>query len=279
MNYLTYPMKVMRITQNYNGSTSHYGHSHGYPADFPIDEGGKDSGRDAVYAPCDLFVKRVWGYRSSGVNTLFLQSRTKMLTACGKYDYICLQLTHENDEDLKKYKEGSLIPAKTVICREGSDGASANHIHMSVGVGSFKGNCWRKNNYKKNGKDEGKYVMTCTETLMPENAFYIDKSFTRIDGNGGIKWRSLPFPLGKYEVQEGVYVRCGAGKKYARKTFSMFTEDAREQIKKLNNGKHSDGFVRGVVFTVSDVEYNAEDKLTWGKTYSGWVCLNRCKKV
>lgn len=272
MNYLTYPMKVMRITQGYDGKTSHYGHSHGYPSDYPVDEGGKDTGRDPMYAPCDLIVKRVYGYKTSGVNTLFLQSRKKMLTPCGKFDYICMQVTHENDEDLKKYKAGDLIPAKTIICHEGTDGASGNHIHLSVGLGQFKGNGWRQNN-------KGKYVMTCTEVLKPEQAFYIDKSFTVIDWNGGIKWRSLPFPLGKYEVQEGVYVRCGAGKKYARKTFSMFTEDAREQIKKLNNGKHSDGFVRGVVFTVSDVEYNDEDKLTWGKTYSGWVCLNRCKKV
>lgn len=270
MNYLTYPFRVMRITQGYDGKTSHYGHSHGYPADFPIDEGGKDSGRDPMYAPCDLIVKRVYGYKTSGVNTLFLQSRKKMLTPCGKYDYICMQVTHENDEDLKKYKAGDLIPAKTIICREGTDGASGNHIHLSVGLGQFKGNGWRQNN-------KGKYVMTCTETLKPEQAFFIDKAFTKVKSGCGYGWKVLPFPVGRYTAESACYVRSGAGVKEPHKTFTMFTENAREQIKELNNGKAANHFVKGVTFSVMDTEYNPDDKYTWGKSPSGWVCLNKCK--
>lgn len=273
MNYLTYPFKYMRITQNYNGSTSHYGHSHGSPADYPVDEGGKDTGRDPMYAPCDLFVRRVWGVGNSGVNTLFVQSRKKMLTPCGKYDYICMQITHENDEDLKKYKAGDLIPAKTVICREGTDGATGNHIHLSVGLGAFVGNCWRKNS-------KGKYVLTTTNgTLKPEQAFFIDRSFTTVMNAGSIKWTNLPYPVGRYVVEKNVWVRVGAGAKYARKVFTMLTENAREQVKEHNNGKAYNGYVKGVTLSVSDVEYNPDDKYTWGKSQSGWVCLEKCKKI
>ena len=53
MNYLTYPCKNMRITQSYKGKTSHYPHTVGKPKDYPIDEGGKDTGKDTIYCPCD----------------------------------------------------------------------------------------------------------------------------------------------------------------------------------------------------------------------------------
>ena len=52
--YLTYPFKTMTIMQSYTGSTSHYPHTRGNYRDYPIDEGGKDTGRDPFYAPCRL---------------------------------------------------------------------------------------------------------------------------------------------------------------------------------------------------------------------------------
>lgn len=270
MNYLTYPFKVMRITQNYSGSTSHYGHSHGSPADYPTDEGGKDMGRDPMYATCDLVVRRVYGVGNGGVNTLFVRSTEKMKTPKG-FHYVCMQITHENDEDLRKYKAGQVIKRGTVICKEGMDGASGNHIHLSVGFGDFKGNCWIKNS-------KGKYVIYTTEgAVRPEDAFYVDRYFTRIVSAGGLRFTALPFPLGRYKAEAGIYVRVGAGKKYARKTFIMFTENAREQIKQLNHGKAADGFVKGVEFNVMDIQYNGDDNLTWGETLSGWVCLDKCK--
>ena len=55
MNYFVYPMKYMRITQSYSGTASHKLHwynSKNYK-DYPIDDGGRDSGRDGIYCPCD----------------------------------------------------------------------------------------------------------------------------------------------------------------------------------------------------------------------------------
>ena len=54
-NYLIFPMKVMGITQTYDGTTSHYVSSHGTPADYPIDIAGADTGRSAFFCPCDEF--------------------------------------------------------------------------------------------------------------------------------------------------------------------------------------------------------------------------------
>lgn len=44
--YLTYPFKMMRITQSYTRTTSHLPHTTGSPKDYPLDESGKDGGRD-----------------------------------------------------------------------------------------------------------------------------------------------------------------------------------------------------------------------------------------
>ena len=83
-DYLTYPFSVMRITQAYDGAVSHYGHSHGAPRDYPIDEGGADGGRDPLFAPCDLRVTRIWGLGAAGVNTIFCESAAPVTFACGR---------------------------------------------------------------------------------------------------------------------------------------------------------------------------------------------------
>ena len=80
------------------------------------------------------------------------------------------------------------------------------------------------------------------------------------------------FRPGTYKVDAAVLnVRSGAGTTYGVKTFSQFTANARAQIKKLNGGSACNGYVNGVVCTVSKVsnEY-------WGKTPSGWICLKYC---
>ena len=93
-NYLIYPFKVMRITQNYNGTTSHKPHTTGKPKDFPLDEGGKDGGRDGFYCPCDeLEVVKIYGVGNKGTNTFWVQSTTPVICADGTIDYICGQIT------------------------------------------------------------------------------------------------------------------------------------------------------------------------------------------
>lgn len=274
--YLTYPFRTMRITQNYNGSTSHYGHSHGAPKDYPIDEGGSDGGRDPIYAPCKLIIRRIWGVGTDGVNTLFCESANKVKLANGKTDYVSFQITHPNDSDLRRLKVWQTIAKGAVLCYEGTDGASGNHIHLSVGRGKLSGNGWVKNS-------RGKWVLTTTGgTLKPEAAFFVDPKFTKIVNNGGINFKQMPaakkaaknakYAPGVYRVTTNLlYVRSGAGTDNPKLPFTYLTADARAQILKLNGGKYADGFVRGVLFTVNETDGS------WGKCPSGWVCLDYCE--
>lgn len=249
-NYLTYPFKVMRITQNYNGKTSHYPHTQGNIKDYPIDEGGKDTGRDGFYCPCDkMVVKRVYGVGSAGTNTLWLESSSVVYFADGTSGIVTMLLTHPNDSDLKGIVAGKTYKRGELICHEGMDGATGNHIHLSAGKGKFSGNGWTKNS-------KGKYVLTCTGgAFKPEKLFYIDKSFTTIKSSGGINFKELPSELsaGYYKVNTAVLnVRKGAGTTYAKNgTLKMG-----ERVK------------------VSEIKNN------WGKigTYK-WICLDYCVKV
>lgn len=271
-NYLTYPCKVMRITQSYTGTTSHKPHTTGSPKDYPWDEGCADSGRGKCYCPCDeMKVKRIYGTGGSGTNTLWLESTSKVIFADGTEDFCTMLITHPNDDDLKKIEVGDTFKRGKKICREGKDGATAYHFHFSAGKGKFKGTGWIKNN-------KGKYVLTTTGgTFKPERLFFIDKSFTTVKNAKGLNFVELPkkavYTVGNYEVTKAsvLRVRKGPGNNYSIIKHEGLTKNARSKIVKLA-GYEADGYVNGLIFTVSQIKSN------WGKTPSGWVCLDYCEK-
>lgn len=183
---LTYPFKTMRITQTYNGGTSHRPHTTGSPKDYPIDEGGKDGGRDAMYAPCDVKIVRIYGVGTGGTNSMWVQSTEKVTFANGKTDYMTMQITHPNDSDLRRLKVGQVVRKRNILCYEGTDGATGNHIHLSIGMGTMTGNGWTLNS-------NNKWVLTTSNgTVKPEAAFYVDPKFTKIDDSNGLKFKTLP---------------------------------------------------------------------------------------
>ncbi len=79
---------------------------------------------------------------------------------------------------------------------------------------------------------------------------------------------------GDYRVTDAslLNVRTGPGIDYRKRTYKEFTRNAQKQIYELVRYK-ADGYVMGVEFTVSEVKDN------WGKTPSGWVCLDYCTKI
>lgn len=186
-NYVIYPFKNMRITQTYNGGTSHKPHTTGNLKDYPIDEGGKDTGREAVYCPCDeIKIKRVYGVGSSGVNTVFFESTAKCNFADGTTDYLCGLITHSNDSDIKDLKVGQTFKRKEIICYEGTDGGVGMHAHISFGKGILKGNGWVKNS-------NGKYVLNASNgAFKPEQICYVDKAFTKVLNTNGLSFKDLP---------------------------------------------------------------------------------------
>lgn len=190
-NYLTFPMKVLGISQTYDGKTSHYPCSHGTPADYPIDIAGDTTGRSPFYCPCDeMKVMKIAGdvTGNNHANGAWLVSTSKVDFADGTRDYVTIKFVHMNNSDFgkngihvgRKYKRGELIGY------EGTSHASGNHIHMSAGKGKMKGSGWTKNS-------KGAWVITTTSgTAKPETLFYIDPNFTRIHNAKGLVFKELP---------------------------------------------------------------------------------------
>lgn len=97
------------------------------------------------------------------------------------------------------------------------------------------------------------------KACIPENTFSKNMAFA--------------YKVGVYEVIANVLnVREGAGTNYGKKNFKNLTDNAQKQIKNLA-GKEVDGYVTKMICNVLKVDGN------WGKTPSGWICLNYCKCV
>lgn len=186
--YFYFPMETMRVTQSYNGEVSHKPHTTGTPKDYPIDIAGIDGGQSAVFAPVDMKVTAIKGIGNSSTNTIWLTTTEPVKTPTFE-DYAFITLTHWNDNDsaIKKHnKVGSIVKAGEIICYEGTDGASANHIHLTAGRGSSDG--WTQNS-------NGKWVIT-GDTKKPEDVMYINPDFTVVKATGGINWTEIPKYVG-----------------------------------------------------------------------------------
>ena len=197
-NYLTYPCKTMRITQSYTGTTSHKPHwylSRDYK-DYPIDEGGADGGRDWFYCPCDeVKVVKIYGVGNKGTNTVWIESTSEVDTACNEHTYITMQITHPNDEDLRKLSIGQTFTRGQAMFREGMDGATGNHLHMSVGKGHMISGGWDLNS-------NGRWVLrTSSGCYYPQCAFFVDDKFTKIVDKKDIPFKMLSQANEKKPVQ------------------------------------------------------------------------------
>lgn len=169
-------METIRITQNYNGKTSHYNHSHGNPADYPIDLAGCDGGQSVYFAPVDMKVVAIRGVGSSVTNTIWLESVEKVKTPTF-IDYVFMTLTHWNDNAMK-WKVGNIIKAGEIITWEGTDGATGNHLHCTYGRGSC--NSWVCNS-------KGSWVMN-GNNKKPEEVCYIYDKFSKVMDTCGIEF-------------------------------------------------------------------------------------------
>lgn len=80
------------------------------------------------------------------------------------------------------------------------------------------------------------------------------------------------YTTGKYKVSTNIHVRTGPGTNYKIKIYNQLTTNARAQNKRLGNYYYT-GYKKGVICSVTQVSGN------WGKTASGWICLDYCKKI
>lgn len=188
MEYFTFGMHEMRVTQSYDGKTSHIKHWQGSKnyCDFPIDVAGNDGGRSWFFAPVDMEVVAIKGQENSMTNTIWLRTTNRVQTPSGQFK-VFIALTHWNDNDphIAKLKVGSIIKKGEPICEEGTDGATANHLHLVIGNADKDcGNGLIQNS-------NGKWVSNgwC---LYPQDAMYIDKNFTQVLDTCGINFQEVP---------------------------------------------------------------------------------------
>ena len=188
MRAFTFGMKTMRITQNYNGTTSHKPHwynSRDY-ADYPIDVAGKDGNKEPYYAPVDMQVVAIKGKGNSMTNTIWLVTTDKVQTPSGIMK-VFMALTHWNDNDsyVSKLKVGNIVKAGEPICEEGTDGATANHLHIVYG--NADRGCGDTLIQNSNGK-----WVSSGYCMKPEEVMYIDREFTTVVDTCGLTFQDKP---------------------------------------------------------------------------------------
>ncbi len=181
-NYMTYPLEYMRVTCTYKEG-SHKDHTTGNYRDYPIDDGGLDTKKSPIYCPCDeMKIVEIKGIDNKGVtNTIWLESTKKVITPTFN-DYVFMTLTHSDDNDIRNLKKGQTFKRGEIICYEGTDGATANHIHLVTGRG--KCNSWI---YNSNNK-----LVMKGDSKKPEDIFFIDRNFTKELWGGYLIWKDLP---------------------------------------------------------------------------------------
>lgn len=184
-NYMIYPLKNMRITCRYD-EASHKKHNTNVAdgnIDYPIDDGGIDTGRDPIYCPCDEM--RVTAIRGVGnpsiTNTIWLVSTNPVITPTFT-DIAYMVLTHSNDSDFMNIQVGNTFKRGEIICYEGTSGTTSNHIHLTCGRGY-------SDNWKQNSN--GSWIIT-GDSKKPEEVFFIDRSFTKELWGGYLIWKDLP---------------------------------------------------------------------------------------
>ena len=188
MEYLTLGMETIRVTQSYTGTTSHkkqWYKSKDY-ADYPIDLAGAGSGQSAFFASVDMEIVAIKGKGNYVTNTIWLKTVDKVKTPTGNFR-VFIALTHWNDNDsaIKKLKVGSVIKKGSIICYEGIDGATANHLHVVCGnADKGCGNGLIKNS-------NGAWVSN-GYCLKPEKIFYIDKEFSKVVDTKDINFIDKP---------------------------------------------------------------------------------------
>ena len=191
--YAIYPFRYMNITQRHDQG-NHVPHWKGVTnySDKPWDEACKDGGRSYFESQNDFIIEQVLGLNGDPTtNSVRLKSVNKLYIPYKKEpDYLYITLTHMNEDNLKQVYQGQILKAGTKILMEGTDGwSTGNHFHITANLGKYHG--MLKNN-------NSAWCFTYDKSLLPHEAFYLDKSYTQV-----IYAREYPFKeVPKEEVIE-----------------------------------------------------------------------------
>lgn len=233
MNYLTYPLKVMNITQGYNDNYTHKRHSEGNLKDYPIDDACGSGNNSYFYCPCnEMVVKKVYGVGLRASNTVWLESTTPVITPTFT-DYITLMIVHPEDKDLKNVYVGRKYQRNEVLFPKGADGfATGPHFHITLGRGKMSGSGWAKNNL-------GLWILKTTGyNIKPEHGMFIDKNFTTIKNTRNIEFLSLNEEEKEedniYYTTANLNIRYGPGANY--RFVNLLHKDTKIKVESISNG-------------------------------------------
>ena len=233
MNYLTYPLKVMNITQRYNDNYTHKRHSEGNLKDYPIDDACGSGNNSYFYCPCDeMVVKKVYGVGLRASNTVWLESTTPVITPTFT-DYITIMIVHPEDKDLKNVYVGRKYQRNEVLFPKGADGfATGPHFHITLGRGKMSGSGWAKNNL-------GLWILKTTGyNIKPEHGMFIDKNFTTIKNTRNIEFLSLNEEEKEedniYYTTANLNIRYGPGANY--RFVNLLHKDTKIKAESISNG-------------------------------------------
>ena len=174
-----FPMEYLRVTQGYgfnaDGSVDTTSYSHA--GSWAIDLGGKDSGSDKLYLPCDMVVKRC---RTGANGELYLESVDPVWFADGTKDYARMICLHDSEFNVAT---GEILPQGTYFYDEGGMGsgnpsAFGTHVHIEVGKGK-----WISTTQSANA--QGTYVIE--NQAVPHELFIVGDDVVIMD-KGGYKW-------------------------------------------------------------------------------------------
>ncbi len=170
MQKFKFPMEYLRVTQGEYGTYSHQG-------SLAMDFGGKDTGSDKLYAPCDMVVKRA---RANANGELYLESIEQVQFADGTVDYARLLCIHDS---VFNVAEGDTIAQGQYFYDEGGMGsgnanAYSTHVHIEGGKGKWVSTTQSANSY-------GKYIIENQSSL--HDLFVLGQDVIVLD-NGGYNW-------------------------------------------------------------------------------------------
>ncbi|MGN0467716.1 MAG: peptidoglycan DD-metalloendopeptidase family protein [Acutalibacteraceae bacterium] len=187
----------------------------------------------------------------------------------------------------KKLKQYAVAKGRVLSCGIDADYGNAKYVwveYPSLKVKMLHYHLDSISVKKGQAVDENTVLGTTGKTGYA-TGIHLHLGIKRIGANSYIdpeKWAKEEFSLlvkakkyqpGLYRVTANlINVRTAPGTDNPKKTFSQLTADAQKKILALN-GKQANGYVKGLTFSVLEIKDN------WGRTPSGWVCLDYCERV
>lgn len=236
-------MEHLRVTQAYgvyhDCTPDHTSYSH--TGSFALDLGGRDTGRDWAYAPCDIVVKRIYGK----YNAVWFETLEEVMCADRVARHLVFLMLHIDTPILETLgiQVGKVFRQGERFYCEGTAGATGNHIHMEVGIAPYIPTGWSRTPLRDMS---GNYVWKINKQLKPHEIFIVGDDVNIID-SGGYDWvRESDFdndtnvPCKKCEELKAVISRMETDAALAKEKIKQAGEQIQADdfyIKKLKQGK------------------------------------------